>query len=113
MSPTVSPTPERAFYQQDSLIKVRGIYPNPFTDRVRVFFTLRVRATVEMLVYNVAGEPVRNLVLDGQAGVNEITWDGTNETGGRCASGVYILRVKGEGADGSRDGFWEQAAIVR
>jgi thiazole synthase ThiGH ThiG subunit len=34
--------------QQDKLIKVQGIYPNPFSDRVRVYYTLRVDAAVAM-----------------------------------------------------------------
>ena len=118
LSPTITMTfsasPTRAlFVPQDHLIKVRGIYPNPFSDRVRVYYTLRVDAQVSMDVYNVAGEPIRSIDQPGKAGVNELIWDGFAGPGGRCASGVYVLHLKAEGVDRTRDGFWDTAVIAR
>jgi hypothetical protein len=112
VSPTRSPTTDR-FYAQDSLIKVRGLYPNPFSDKLRVYYTLRVDAAVKMSVYNVAGEPIWSTQLAGKAGKNEVVWAGENEGGGRCASGAYVLRLEARGIDGTEDGFWERAAIQR
>jgi hypothetical protein len=99
--------------QQDKLIKVQGIYPNPFSDRVRVYYTLRVDAAVAMDVFNVAGEPIQTVSQPGKAGVNELLWDGTSSQGGRCATGVYILHLKADGVDHTHDGFWETAVIAR
>ena len=43
-------------------------------------------------------------VFEGTAaeGVNEISWNGTDETGRRVASGVYFFRLRTLGTDYSR-----------
>ena len=101
------------FYQQPELIKERGIYPNPFSDKARIYFTLRVDAEVKLYIYNVAGEVIFIKDYPGKSGVNEILWDGINEVGARCASGVYILRLQAEGVDRSSGGYWATVAIQR
>jgi hypothetical protein len=112
VSPTRSPTTDH-FFQQSELILLRGLYPNPFSDQLRIFFTLRVDAPVACRIYNVAGEPIQDLSLAGKAGKNEMVWLGDNRDGGRCASGVYVLRMEAKGVDGTSEGFWERAAISR
>jgi hypothetical protein len=112
VSPTISPTSDR-FFQQETLIKVRGLYPNPFSDRLRIYYTLRVQAHVVCTIYDVAGEPIRRMETEGAAGKNEMVWLGDNENGGRCASGTYVLHLDAEGVDHTVDGFWERAAISR
>jgi hypothetical protein len=113
-SPTITLTGTRpAVVDQDKLIMVRGIYPNPFSDRVKVYYTLRADAKVEMQIYNVAGEPIQMIPQDGLAGVNQLVWDGISSQGGRCASGVYVLHLKAEAVDNTRDGFWDTAVIAR
>lgn len=112
VSPTRSPTSDH-FYQQDRLIQVRGLYPNPFKDVLRVYYTLRVDAAVKLAIYNVAGEPIDTVAVAGKAGKNEVVWPGINSSGGRCASGTYILRLVADGVDGTEDAFWERAAAVR
>jgi hypothetical protein len=101
------------FFQQDRLIKVKGLYPNPFSDKLGVYYTLRVDAAVKMTVYNVAGEPIWKVEQGGKNGKNLLTWAGENESGGRCASGVYLLHLQAIGVDGSTDDFWERAAASR
>lgn len=110
---TISPTPAIKFYQQSDLIKERGIYPNPFTDRAKIFFTLRVQAVAKLYVYNVAGEPLFVREYPGVAGPNLIDWDGVNNDGARCASGVYILRLQAQGVDHSTGGYWATVSIQR
>jgi len=110
---TISPTKAIQFYQQPELIRERGVYPNPFTDRVRLYFTLRVDAQAKLHIYNVAGEPILSLESAGKAGANEIIWQGLNEIGARCASGVYILNLRAEGVDGSAGGYWTNVVITR
>jgi flagellar hook assembly protein FlgD len=112
VSPTITPTTDR-FYAQDKLIKVRGLYPNPFSDKLRVYYTLRVASDVKMHVYNVAGEPIWTFNVSAKAGKNEIVWAGENESGGRCATGAYVLRLEAKGVDGTEDSFWERAAVSR
>lgn len=101
------------FYQQPDLIEERGVYPNPFSDRVHLYFTLRVDSAAKLIIYNVAGEVVYVLARDLKAGPQELLWEGINDVGSRCSSGVYIVDLKASGADGSAGGYWTNVAIVR
>lgn len=112
LTATATRTPG-GFFRQESLIQVRGLYPNPFSDRLKIYFTLRVDAQVQLRIYNVAGEPIRTLEMAGRAGPNQLEWLGDNQAGQRVASGAYVLRVQAEGLDGSTDDFWERAAVSR
>lgn len=113
VSPTISPSAVIDFYQQPELIKERGIYPNPFVETAHIYFNLRVDATVKLYIYNVAGEVIFIKDYPFKTGPEEILWDGINELGGRCASGVYILHLKATGVDRSSGGYWTQVAIQR
>jgi uncharacterized repeat protein (TIGR01451 family) len=110
---TASPTKLTNFYQQPELVKDRGIYPNPFSDRARIYFTLRVASEVKLTIYNVAGEPIFVRSYTEAANKREILWEGINEAGGRCASGVYILRLDAQGDDGTTGYYWATMAIQR
>jgi uncharacterized repeat protein (TIGR01451 family) len=119
LSPTITPTFSASptfsvkFYQQPELVQERGVYPNPFTDKARIYFTLRVEALVRVTVFNVAGEPLFRLEVPGRPQKNEVIWEGVNDAGARCASGVYILRVQAEGIDGTNGGYWSTVVIQR
>jgi flagellar hook assembly protein FlgD len=50
---------------------------------------------MELRIYDVSGALVR--VLDAgykPAGVQEVVWDGTNQSGERVATGVYFYRLQ-------------------
>lgn len=70
-------------------------YPNPFNP----ITTIRYRvpdagSEVEILIYNVRGQLVKELVHDFKsAGYYTARWDGTNELGEGVASGVYLIRM--------------------
>jgi hypothetical protein len=79
-------------------------YPNPFNPMTKIAYSVKEAGPVTIEVYNVAGRVVRTLLdteLDG--GVEGfVTWDGTNEAGERCASGVYFYRIAAPGFTESR-----------
>jgi len=112
VSPTITPTSDK-FYQQARLIAVRGIYPNPFKDTMKLYYTLRVAASMDLHIYNVAGEPIWSLHGSGTAGNDQMLWEGVNASGGRCASGTYLLHLEGHGVDSTYDQLWEYAVITR
>jgi len=69
-------------------------YPNPFNPETQISFSLPERASVSLMVYNVVGQKVRELLsatLPG--GSYTITWDGTDNQGDKLASGVYFCRL--------------------
>jgi len=80
-------------------------YPNPFhpdESPTTVAYVLADNASVHFRIYTLSG----GLVLDqqfiagdmgGQAGLNEVSWDGRNGAGEFVASGGYILFIEAEG----------------
>jgi len=76
-------------------------YPNPYVvgrGYLRFRFDLAGAADVKVRLFDFAMEPVRTLEATGQAGPNEVLWDGRAEDGGRVASGVYVYVVEAGGA---------------
>ena len=70
-------------------------YPNPFNPTTNISFALPTQEQVRIEIYNVTGELVK--VLADQtfsAGTFQVTWDGTNETGVKTPSGMYIYRLQ-------------------
>ncbi|MDZ7369508.1 MAG: YCF48-related protein [candidate division KSB1 bacterium] len=76
-----------------------GNYPNPFNAQTKIRFEIfGSKAKVRLQVYNLHGHVVARLV-DGQrpAGLHEISWDGKNDKGIECASGLYFYRLEADG----------------
>lgn len=79
-------------------------YPNPFNPVTKIAYSVKEAGPAAIEVYNVAGRVVRTLLdkeLDaGTSGY--VTWDGRDDTGDRCASGVYFYRILAPGFTASR-----------
>ena len=95
------------------LIDFKGVYPNPMVENSHIYFMLRGASEVTMTVYNVAGEIIIKSVANLAAGANIQVWEGKNESGGRCASGVYLVKVRARAINGEHDEFWVTVAIAR
>ena len=77
--------------------------PNPFNPRTTIGFRLDKPARVTLDIFDAAGRRVTTLIDHVlPAGYNQINWDGSNATGGRVGSGVYIYRLKTDGRVFSR-----------
>jgi hypothetical protein len=74
-------------------------YPNPFNPVTKIAYSVKEAGPVTIEVYNVAGKVVRTLldteVDAGAAGF--VVWDGANDSGEKCASGVYFYRIAAPG----------------
>lgn len=69
-------------------------YPNPFNPSTDITFSLYQLSDVRLVVYNVLGQPVSELVKGPlPAGTYKVRWDGTNSAGYRVASGVYLYTL--------------------
>jgi len=69
-------------------------FPNPFNPNTSLRFEIRSRAHVSVAVFDALGRLVKRLsnrVYD--AGPHVLSWNGTDETGQRVASGVYLVRI--------------------
>ncbi|MBU1950540.1 MAG: T9SS type A sorting domain-containing protein, partial [Candidatus Eisenbacteria bacterium] len=64
--------------------------PNPFNPRTVISFSVARKSRVELAIYDVSGRLVRQL-LDKtvDAGLQNITWDGTDNWGHQVGCGVY------------------------
>ncbi len=73
-------------------------FPNPFNSMTRFSFTLSQASSIAVSIYNQAGQRVKNL-LQGEfpAGHHFVDWDGTNEAGMDCASGIFVCRLETQG----------------
>lgn len=71
-------------------------YPNPSTGRFMLAYQLPRAALVNIAIYNIAGQLVKQLA-DGtqQTGRHAIQWDGRDEAGAKAPAGVYMCRYRG------------------
>jgi len=73
---------------------LRPNYPNPFNPATNIAFALPVDSKVSLKIYNVAGQLVRTVVNQTMpAGNHTVTWDGSNSSGDKVASGIYFYRL--------------------
>ena len=72
-----------------------GNFPNPFNPTTAIAFTLSNTENVEIDVFNVRGQLVRNLVNEVyDAGSYSVVWNGRDDAGNSVASGVYFYRMR-------------------
>ena len=69
-------------------------FPNPFNADMVIPFTLPFDGSVEIAVFNLAGQQVR-IIEQGakRSGHHTARWDGRDGAGDEAASGVYIIRM--------------------
>ena len=70
-------------------------YPNPFNPATTVSYQLPKNENVVLDIYNITGQLIKSLVNEPKnAGNYRIQWNGTNESGQRVATGIYIYHLK-------------------
>ena len=70
-------------------------YPNPFNSETVIRYALPKEASVDLTVYNMAGQEVAKLVYGRRrAGVYKVYWDGRDNADRELASGTYIYQLK-------------------
>ncbi len=71
--------------------------PNPFKSSTAIAYQLPRETIVNLKIYNIQGQLVRNIVNESQkAGNHIIFWDGKDEIGRKAASGVYFYYLSTE-----------------
>jgi hypothetical protein len=73
-------------------------YPNPFNSQTTIVFSVAdlgpIPAQIDINIYNVLGRKVRTLLsAKKEVGYYSIIWDGREDSGDVCASGVYFVRI--------------------
>jgi len=78
-------------------------YPNPFTESATILVDLSALRPEdahpgELKIYNVRGQLIRSLSIDTQLQERQnVVWDGRDEHGTACSSGIYLLRLSSAG----------------
>ncbi len=69
-------------------------YPNPFNPQTRIPFDVPATSRVRIRVYNILGDEIMELTdARMEAGHYEIGWTGSDATGVRLPSGIYIIKM--------------------
>jgi len=70
-------------------------YPNPFNPTTIVRYQIPKREKVELVIYNVLGQPIATLVdREQEPGYYEVKWDGKDRFGNEVSTGIYIYRLQ-------------------
>jgi hypothetical protein len=74
--------------------------PNPFSDQLRITYTLPVDEPVRLEIYSVEGVSIQVLTDEQQhAGEHTVVWDAKDQEGRKLPQGIYAYRLKTAGAD--------------
>lgn len=74
-----------------------SIYPNPFNPSTRVSVSLLNPSSLKITVYDILGREVAHLLNEENiSGKRNITWNGTDDSGRKIASGIYLISMRGK-----------------
>ncbi len=79
-------------------------FPNPFNPETNIYFTLKENSIVTLEIYDILGRRVKSLISNEQmnAGLQNIKWNGADQSGNKVASGIYIYRIKANNFSSSK-----------
>jgi len=69
-------------------------YPNPFNPSTTIEFSIPVRSSWTMTIFNSLGQQVRRFDGVADPGVARVVWDGADNAGQHVASGMYFYSAK-------------------
>ena len=72
------------------------IYPNPFNSNSleQGMIIANLTPSADIKIYNLAGELIRTLKYSNASG--QAVWDGSNDSGNKVSSGIYIIYIKSD-----------------
>lgn len=84
-------------------------FPNPFNPTTKIDYSLPVDGSVKILVYDIAGREVMNLINETQtAGNYSVNFNGIN-----LASGMYFYRINVTGADNKNFSATKRMVLIK
>jgi hypothetical protein len=74
----------------------KGCYPNPFNPEANIQYSVANEGTpVTLGIYNLRGQCVRTLTQGPSTkGEFKLTWNGTDDRGKSCSTGLYFIRLQ-------------------
>lgn len=93
-SPTLSVSVDDEEIQLPFGFELKSNYPNPFNPTTTIEYTIPTKSHVDISIFNLLGQKVKTVVDDEKSiGEHNVNWDGTNISGKRVASGIYLYRI--------------------
>jgi flagellar hook assembly protein FlgD len=81
-------------------------YPNPARRAATIGFRLARAGSVELELFDLAGHRVRRIESGAYAaGDHTIAWDGADQAGRQIPGGLYVVRMRTDGAEMKRKLF--------
>ncbi len=82
----------------DSYIQNLSLFPNPCAGKAHLSFNLSNVSQVNVTIYNVAGQVVRQLVdKEFAQGSHQLIWDRMDDAKKTVSSGSYIVKIDVDG----------------
>jgi len=95
LMPALHSVPDKTTDKPEA-IRLAGNYPNPFNSSTLIMIISEREATAELAVYDIAGRKVKSFRSRLKTGLNEIMWDGKDDSGDGVATGIYFCKVSGD-----------------
>ena len=81
---------------------LRQNYPNPFNPTTKIDFSLPVESSVKLVIYNILGQEVIQLVNNQMtAGNHSVNWNANDAGGNQLTSGIYLYKLTASGINGN------------
>ncbi len=69
--------------------------PNPFNTDTQIRFVMQQNSHVKLEIFDLSGKRIITLLDEVQsAGLHTVIWNGSDETGGNVANGIYLYRMQ-------------------
>ncbi len=76
-------------------VQLHDNYPNPFNPETNISFSMPSEQKVQLTIYNLKGQKVRQLVNGVFAsGKHSVVWNGKDDNGKQVCSGLYFYKLK-------------------
>ncbi len=74
---------------------ISNVFPNPFNPQTTIRYALSAPSFVRLGIYNLRGQLVRSLISESRsAGFHSVKWDGKDDGGSLCSTGIYHVRMR-------------------
>ena len=76
------------------VIQSVSVFPNPASQSSSISFNLTKSAPISIAIYNIKGQKVKRIIdSELKSGDYQFTWDGRDNNGRSCSSGLYYYRI--------------------
>lgn len=75
-------------------IRLGMAFPNPFNARVSIPYVIPETGSFQIDIFDLRGRLIQTEIINSlSSGAGIYHWDGTNESGEECSSGMYVIRL--------------------